>query len=54
MGTDIKVVSERSGHARTSTTMDIYAHVTSRQHVEAGDRIGAALFGPGDTSVTDP
>jgi integrase len=46
MGIDVKVVSERLGHARTSTTMDIYAHVTSRQHVEAGDRIGAAIFGP--------
>jgi site-specific recombinase XerD len=46
MGINFKVVSERLGHARTSTTMDIYAHVTSRQHIEAGDRIGAALFGP--------
>jgi integrase len=54
MGTDIKVVSERLGHARTSTTMDIYHHVTSRQHIEAGDRIGTLLFGPGDTAVTNP
>ena len=54
MGTDIKVVSERLGHARTSITMDIYHHVTSRQHIEAGDRIGAAIFGMGDTSVTNP
>jgi integrase len=54
MGTDIKVVSERLGHAKASTTMDIYAHVTSRQHIEAGDRIGALLFGPGDTAVTSP
>ena len=51
MGTDIKVVSERLGHARTSTTVDIYHHVTSRQHVEAGDRIGAALFGPAAEGV---
>ena len=43
MGIDITVVSERLGHAKTSTTMDIYHHVTSRQHVDAGDRIGAAL-----------
>ena len=50
MGTDIKVVSERLGHAQTSITMDVYHHVTARQHQEAGDRIGAALFGPGDMS----
>jgi integrase len=36
MGTEIKVVSERLGHAKTSTTMVIYHHVTSRQHIEAG------------------
>jgi integrase len=54
MGTDIKVVSERLGHARTSITMDIYAHVTSRQHIEAGDRIGAAIFGTGEGVVTNP
>ena len=48
MGTDIKVVSERLGHAQTSITMDVYHHVTARQHQEAGDRIGAALFGSGD------
>jgi integrase len=48
MGTDIKVVSERLGHAQTRITMDVYHHVTARQHQEAGDRIGAALFGPGE------
>jgi integrase len=48
MGTDPKVVSERLGHSQTSITMDIYHHVTTRQHVEAGDRIGAALFGTGE------
>src|ERR671933_854173 len=56
MGTDIKVVSERLGHAQTSITMDVYHHVTARQHQEAGDRIGAALFAPGDiagAAVTD-
>ena len=53
-GYDIKVVSERLGHAKTSTTMDIYHHVTERQHIEAGDGIGALLFGTGDTAVTNP
>jgi hypothetical protein len=42
------VVSERLGHAKTSTTMDIYHHVTERQHIEAGDGIGALLFGTGE------
>jgi integrase len=55
MGTDVKVVSERLGHSRASITMDVYSHVTSRQHVEAGDRIGAALFGDMDgAAVTNP
>jgi integrase len=53
-GYDIKVVSARLGHAKTSTTMDIYHHVTEQQHIEAGDGIGALLFGPGDTAVTSP
>lgn len=45
MGIDIKVVAERLGHARTSTTMDIYHHVTAKQHRDAGDKIGAAFLG---------
>jgi len=45
MGEDIKVVSERLGHAKTSTTMDIYHHVTAKQHRDAGDRIGQVYLG---------
>jgi integrase len=40
-GYDIKVVSEPLGHVQTSITMDVYHHVLERQHVEAGDGIGA-------------
>jgi integrase len=47
-GYDIKVVSERLGHAQTSITMDVYHHVSERQHVEAGDGIGALLLGAGE------
>ena len=46
-GYDIKVVSERLGHAQTSITMDVYHHVSERQHIEAGDDIGALLCGSG-------
>jgi integrase len=47
-GYDIKVVSERLRHARASITVDVYHHVTERQHIEAGDGIGALLFGTGE------
>lgn len=46
MGANIKAVSQRVGHARTSTTMDIYAHVVSEQHKDVADKIGGALFAP--------
>jgi integrase len=41
----VKVVSERLGHARTSVTMDIYAHALPEMQEEAAASIGAALFG---------
>ena len=45
-GANIKAVSQRVGHAKTSITMDLYAHVLPEQHLDVSDRVGAALFGP--------
>jgi len=45
-GAPIGTVSRRAGHARVSTTMDIYAEVTPDMHADVADRIGALLFGP--------
>ena len=45
-GAPISAVSRRAGHARVSTTMDIYAQVTPDMHAEVADRISALLFGP--------
>jgi integrase len=45
-GANLKAVSQRVGHAKTSITMDLYAHVLPEQHLDVSDRVGAALFGP--------
>ena len=44
-GADIGAVSQRIGHARTSTTMDVYHHVLPRTYAEVSAKVGAALFG---------
>jgi integrase len=44
-GAPIAAVSRRAGHARVSTTMDIYAQVTPDMHAEVADRISTLLFG---------
>lgn len=44
-GIPISVVSERLGHAKTSITLDVYAHVMPAQHREAADKLGNAMFG---------
>ena len=43
-GTPIKVVSERLGHAKTSITLDTYAHVLPDMQDRAVEAIDAALF----------
>lgn len=43
-GANIKAISRRIGHAQTSLTMDIYAHVLPEQHREVADKVGAVLF----------
>lgn len=40
-GVDVKTVSNRLGHARTSTTMDIYSHALQRPDKEAAEKLDA-------------
>ena len=47
-GWDPKLVGERLGHRDVTTTLRTYYHVTQKQHEEAGDRLGALLFGPAE------
>ena len=42
-GTDIKAISERLGHSKTSTTMDIYAHALKKADREAADNLANYL-----------
>ena len=44
MGTNVKIVSERLGHASAAMTLDVYAHVVPGMQEEATERLGAALF----------
>lgn len=44
-GANIKAISRRIGHANTSLTLDVYAHVLPEQHTEVADKVGAILFG---------
>ena len=44
-GANIKAVSQRLGHAGTSFTMDVYAHVLRDQATGAADRLAAAIDG---------
>jgi integrase len=40
---DFRTVSERAGHSRASTTMDIYAHAIPANNYAAADLIGDLL-----------
>jgi integrase len=44
-GVPLKVVSERLGHAKTSITLDTYAHILPGFQHLAVESIGAGLFG---------
>jgi integrase len=44
-GVAAKVVSERLGHKRIATTMDIYAHVLPSMGRDAAEQLGALLHG---------
>ncbi len=42
-GVDLKTVSERLGHSSIRVTADVYAHVTSKMHKDAIDRLDKAF-----------
>ena len=44
-GQPLKVVSERLGHAKTSITLDTYAHIPPGMQEGAVDALGVILFG---------
>jgi integrase len=44
-GVHPKVAQERLGHATVAMTLDIYSHVTEKQHDDAADRIDEVLRG---------
>lgn len=43
-GTDIVAISKRLGHAKTSTTTDIYAHIIQQADEEASENLADALL----------
>jgi integrase len=43
-GVNIKLVSERAGHASPSVTLDVYSHVTQEAHREVADKVDT-MFG---------
>jgi hypothetical protein len=45
MAFPVKVFAERLGHAKTSITMDVYAHVLPNMQEKAVDLLDGALFG---------
>ena len=44
-GGDIKIVSERLGHASTKITWDIYQHVTPAMQTDAAETVAQLIFG---------
>ncbi len=45
-GVPVPVVSEILGHARISTTLDVYSHALPQMRDEAADEMDSVLFGP--------
>ena len=44
-GENVKVVSERLGHASAALTLDVYSHVLPDMQQQAAERLEAILFG---------
>ena len=44
-GENVKVVSERLGHASAALTLDVYSHVLPHMQQQAADRLESLLFG---------
>lgn len=47
-GVDVKIVSERLGHASAKITWDIYQHVTPTMQADAAETVARLIFGPGE------
>ena len=45
-GIDVKIVSERLGHASATITWDIYQHVTPAMQSDAAERVANLIFRP--------
>ena len=45
-GVDVKIVSERLGHASAKITWDIYQHVTPTMRSNAAETVARLIFGP--------
>ena len=43
-GVPMKVASERLGHSKISTTMDLYTHIDMEQQIDAAQKIDDCLF----------
>ena len=52
-GEPITNVSERLGHAKTSITLDTYAHVLAATRDHAATAVAALLFGPAPGATED-
>ena len=44
-GVDVKIVSERLGHASAKITWDIYQHVTPTMQADAAETVARLIFG---------
>lgn len=49
-GVDVKIVSERLGHASAKITWDIYQHVTPTMQADAAETVARLIFGAPDRS----
>lgn len=47
-GVDVKIVSERLGHASAKITWDIYQHVTPTMQQDAAETVARLIFGPNE------
>ncbi len=45
-GVDVKIVSERLGHASAKITWDIYQHVSPTMQSNAAETVARLIFGP--------
>lgn len=49
-GADIRTVSNRLGHAQTSTTLNLYTHALNSKDIEAAEKLDSILGAKGISS----